>query len=98
MVSNSANLIPTQQSVKSYVDDTLSSGSGTIAAATVDATDVSVVAGTGGVDLNAGDGTGWIIYQSGTDLKFKYNGVDKFKMTSSGELTVEDNVVAYGSA
>ena len=93
MASNSSSLIPTQQSVKSYVDDTLSSGSGSIAASTV-----SVSTGTGGVDLDGGSGTGWVIYQSGTELKFKYNGVDKFKLTSAGALEVEDNVTAYGSA
>lgn len=93
MVSNSSSLIPTQQSVKSYVDDTLSSGSGTISASSV-----SVATGTGGVDLDGGSGTGWVIYQSGTDLKFKYNGVDKFSLSTAGALTVEDNVTAYGSA
>ena len=93
MISNSSSLIPTQQSVKSYVDDTLSSGSGTISAS-----QVSVVTGTGGVDLDGGSGTGWVIYQSGTDLKFKYNGVDKFSLSTAGALTVEDNVTAYGSA
>jgi hypothetical protein len=93
MVSNSSSLIPTQQSVKSYVDDTLSSGSGSIAASTV-----SVATGSGGVDLDGGSGTGWVIYQAGTELKFKYNGVDKFKLTSAGALEVEDNVTAYGSA
>jgi hypothetical protein len=93
MVSNSSSLIPTQQSVKSYVDDTLASGSGDISASTV-----SVATGSGGVDLDGGTGTGWVIYQAGTELKFKYNGVDKFKLTSAGALEVEDNVTAYGSA
>ncbi len=50
------------------------------------------------VDLGGGSSAGWVIYQSGTDLKFKYNGVDRFKLSSAGALTVEDNVTAYGSA
>lgn len=99
MSSNSSSLIPTQQSVKSYVDSAVAGdGSGEISASSVDATDLSVAADTGGMDLNGGDGTGWVIYQSGTDLKFKYNGVDKFSLSTAGALTVEDNVTAYGSA
>jgi hypothetical protein len=58
-------------------------------AASLDATEL---------DLNGGDGSGWVIYQSGTDLKFKYNGTDRFKLTSAGALVVESNVTAYGSA
>lgn len=50
------------------------------------------------LDLNGGDGSGWVIYQSGTDLKFKYNGTDRFKLTSAGALVVESNVTAYGAA
>ena len=42
--------------------------------------------------LNAGTvslGTnGWTIRQDGTDLKFAYNGTDRFKLTSAGALTV----------
>jgi hypothetical protein len=56
---------------------------------------------TGGVTATAASGItlgGWTIYVSGTDLKFKYSGTDRFKLTSGGELTVEDNVTAYGSA
>lgn len=94
MVSNSSSLIPTQQSVKSYVDDAVA-GDGT---GDISASQVSVATGTGGVDLDGGSGTGWVIYQSGTDLKFKYNGVDKFSLSTAGALTVEDNVTAYGSA
>ena len=50
------------------------------------------------VDLNGGDGYGWVIYQSGTDLKFKYNGTDRFKLSSTGALIVENDITAYGSA
>ena len=40
----------------------------------------------------------WTIKQSGTDLKFAYQGTDRFKLTSAGALTVEDDVTAFGSA
>lgn len=40
----------------------------------------------------------WTIKQSGTDLKFSYQGTDRFKLTSAGALTVEDDVTAFGSA
>ena len=84
MASNSATKVPTQQSVKAYVDSTTNNATGTVT--------------TGNVDVGGGSGAGWVIYQSGTDLKFKYNGVDRFKLSSAGALEVEDNVTAYGSA
>jgi len=84
MSSDSATKVPTQQSVKAYVDSKTNNASGTVT--------------TGNVDLGGGSGAGWVIYQSVTDLKFKYNGVDRFKLTSAGALTVEDNVSAFGSA
>ena len=40
----------------------------------------------------------WTITQSGSDLKFAYQGTDRFKLSSSGALTVENNITAYGSA
>lgn len=40
----------------------------------------------------------WVIYVSGTDLKFKYAGTDRLKLTSAGELTVEDDIISTGSA
>ena len=86
MVSDSATLIPTQQSVKAYVDSSLTSGSGSLSASSVS---------TGSVDL--GGGTGWVIEQDGTSLKFVYNGTARFTLTSGGELTVSDNVTAYGT-
>ena len=45
------------------------------------------------VDLGA-----WTVTQSGTDLKFAYNGTNLMKLDSSGNLTVEGNVTAYGDA
>lgn len=45
--------------------------------------------------VNLGD---WTITQDGTDLKFAYQGTDRFKLTSTGALTVENDITAYGSA
>jgi|TARA_B110000483_G_C18142225_1_gene521962 hypothetical protein len=45
-----------------------------------------------------GIGANWTVTQSGTDLKFAYNGTDRMKLDASGNLTVEGNVTAYGSA
>lgn len=40
----------------------------------------------------------WTITQSGSDLKFAYQGTDRFKLSSAGALTVENDITAYGSA
>jgi hypothetical protein len=40
---------------------------------------------------------GWSITPSGTTLYFNYNGVNKAKLDSSGNLTVAGDVTAYGS-
>lgn len=40
----------------------------------------------------------WTISQSGSSLKFFYNGTARFALSSAGALTVENNVTAYGSA
>jgi len=40
----------------------------------------------------------WTISQSGSSLKFSYNGTARFALSSAGALTVENNVTAYGSA
>ena len=90
MSSNSAALVPTQQSVKAYVDAQVQGDSSSdFSAASIDATEL---------DLNGGNGSGWVIYQSGTDLKFKYNGTDRFKLSSAGALVVENDVTAFGAA
>ena len=41
--------------------------------------------------------TNWVVEGSGTDLLFKYSGVTKMKLDSSGNLTVVGNVTAYGT-
>ena len=42
-------------------------------------------------------GAGWTVVQSGTDLVFKYSGVNKMKVDASGNLTVVGNITAYGT-
>jgi len=64
---------------------TLSTSGGTISATTLTAT------------TTLGIGAGWTAVQSGTDLIFKYSGVNKMKIDSSGNLTVVGNVTAYGT-
>lgn len=39
----------------------------------------------------------WTITQSGSDLKFSYQGTVRFKLTSTGAMTVSNNVTAYGT-
>jgi len=48
-----------------------------------------------GTSFKIGD---WTIYVSGTDLKFKYSSTDVFKLSTTGALTVEGDVTAFGSA
>lgn len=62
---------------------------GTANIPTVNATTVNATT----VDLG-----NWTISQSGSSLKFFYNGSARFALSSSGALTVENNVTAYGSA
>ena len=40
----------------------------------------------------------WTISQSGSSLKFSYNGTARFALSSSGALTVENDVTAFGDA
>ena len=74
---------------KAYVDSAIA-GDGTqdISAGDIDATSL---------DLNGGDGSGWVIEQSGTSLVFKYNGTSKAKITNSGEIVAVDDVTAFGT-
>ena len=68
-------------------------------------TDKAELAGSASQDFSAStvnattvDLGDWTITQSGSDLKFAYNGTNRFSLSSSGALTVEANVTAYGSA
>lgn len=40
----------------------------------------------------------WTITQSGSSLKFAYNGTNRFALTSAGNLTVEGDVETDGNA
>lgn len=51
-------------------------------------------------NVNAGDAVvlgSWTIYDSGTTLYFKYGTNDVFKIDSSGNITAEADVSAYGT-
>jgi hypothetical protein len=41
---------------------------------------------------------GWTIAQSGSDLVFSHNGTARLKLTSTGALTAEGDVTAFGDA
>tara|TARA_R110000787_G_scaffold189123_3_gene300800 strand:- start:586 stop:972 length:387 start_codon:yes stop_codon:yes gene_type:complete len=45
-----------------------------------------------------GIGANWTVTQTGTTLKFAFDGTDRMKLDSAGNLTVEGNVTAFGSA
>jgi hypothetical protein len=47
----------------------------------------------GSIDVSGG----WAVTPSGTTLYFAYNGTNKAKLDSSGNLTVIGNVTAYGT-
>ena len=84
MTSDSDTKVPTQQSVKAYVDAAVAGdGTGDIEVDTVDATTIDL-----------GGGTGWTITANGTTLEFKYNGTVRFKMTSTGTFQADDDVEA----
>jgi hypothetical protein len=73
-------------------------------------TGVTTSSGTGAVVLNASPtlsnptlsgtttlGTNWSVVETAGVLFFKYGGVNKMKIDSSGNITVTGNVTAYGS-
>lgn len=41
--------------------------------------------------------TGWHIYESGTNLYFAYNGVNKMSLNTNGNLTVTGDVTGFGT-
>jgi hypothetical protein len=90
MVSDSPTLIPTQQSVKAYVDAATVAASDlsatTVTATTLDATTADVET----LDLGGGAGAGWVLQQntSTNDLEFIYNGVVQAKLTSAGAFKI----------
>ena len=54
----------------------------------------AILAGTTTV---SGGTSNWTVVASGTNLTFAYGGVNKFRIDSSGNLTVTGNVTAYGT-
>jgi hypothetical protein len=50
----------------------------------------------GTITVNGGTQS-WTAIASGTNLTFAYNGVNKFRIDSSGNITVTGNVTAYGT-
>jgi len=50
----------------------------------------------GTVTINGGTQS-WTVVPSGTNLTFAYNGVNKMRLDSSGNITVTGNVTAYGT-
>ena len=61
-------------------------------------TGVISTSSTGTVQTSTLDLGDWTIEQSGTSLKFLYNGTARFALSSTGALTVENDVTAFGSA
>ena len=87
MTSNSATKVPSQQSVKAYVDAAVAGdGSGSIAVDTAEVTTLDL--------STAGTGTGWELKMVGTELHFTYNGTVKFKMLTNGDFEAEEDVKA----
>ena len=68
---------------------------GEIDAATLDISGNGDIDGT--LDVGVLDLGNWTIDQVGTDLRFLYDGVAKFKITSSGAITTVGDITASGS-
>jgi hypothetical protein len=45
----------------------------------------------------AGGTQNWTVIASGANLTFAYNGVNRMRLDSSGNLTVTGNVTAFGT-
>lgn len=50
-----------------------------------------------GTIVIAGGTQNWTVTASGTNLTFAYNGSDKMRLDSSGNIIVTGNVTAYGT-
>ena len=73
-------------SIQTQMDDKAPLASPTLTTPTLD----SAITITGGTQS-------WVVTASGTDLTFSYNGVNKMRITSGGDITVTGNVTAYGA-
>lgn len=72
--------------IQTQMDDKAPLASPTLTTPTLD----SAITITGGTQS-------WVVTASGTDLTFSYNGVNKMRITSGGDITVTGNVTAYGA-
>jgi hypothetical protein len=72
--------------IQTQIDTKAPSASPTLTSPTL----ASVITVTGGTQS-------WTVTAAGTNLTFAYNGVNKMRMDSTGNLTVTGNVTAYGS-
>jgi hypothetical protein len=86
-VDGVTSAIQTQLDAKAPTESPTFTGTATVPTANVTTANVTTV------DL--GD---WTITQSGSDLKFAYQGTDRLKLSSAGALTVENDITAFGSA
>ena len=65
---------------------------------TVTASKAVVYGSSGEVKANTITLGNWTITESGSELKFAYNGTNKYKITSGGATVAEGDVTAFGSA
>ena len=72
--------------IQTQIDTKAPSASPTLTSPTL----ASVITVTGGTQS-------WTVTAAGTNLTFAYNGVNKMRMDSTGNLTVTGNVTAYGT-
>ncbi len=82
----------TQIATTAFVQDNLSNIDLTPYAPLASPTFTGTVNGGDAVQLGS-----WKIWDSGGTLYFQYNGNNVFKIDSSGNMTAEGNVTAYGS-
>jgi len=83
---------------RNYVDTEIISATGSLGTmSSQESNAVSITGGSISGLSSFGFGANWTAGQTGTDLIFKYNGVNKMKIDSSGNLTVVGNITAFGA-
>jgi len=85
-------------SIQTQLNAKAASDGATLTNATLTSPDISSPTMTGTATVATLDLGDWTIAQSGTSLKFSYSGTDRFELKSTGELTVEGDVTAFGDA
>lgn len=82
---------------RNYVDTEIISATGSLGTmSSQESNAVSITGGSISGLTSFGFGANWTAGQTGTDLIFKYDGVNKMKIDSSGNLTVVGNITAFG--